>query len=328
MLASVLVAVLLLSVVDAYALASTSTWVAPPLRSSSRSTGIYPRRCLFRCRAQLSSTTAGSSPPGGSDGGFSAETVAKPPLKVIRGRAGPADRTPAYDDTGLLDRVLLGLFRSKLAEEVGGDGDAFEPGYDGLMKMIRVLNEKHPSKRRTQEASRRVLKSLFPSWLPARFAVMFSKPFPAFSSRMNAWVTLVASQWLMGPSELNDVEIDGGTIGIGHGLKVERCRFLEAAGCASVCMNTCKARGKRKGRRCVPTEEFFAKDMGLALEMTPNYDDFSCQFSFNKTPLPRDVDEVFRVACFEQCPSRGALRQQDQPRVARCHQIDIEEDST
>lgn len=27
----------------------------------------------------------------------------------------------------------------------------------------------------------------------------------------------------------------------------------------------------------VPTEEFFAKDMGLALEMTPNYEDFSCQ---------------------------------------------------
>lgn len=36
---------------------------------------------------------------------------------------------------------------------------------------------------------------------------MFSKPFPAFSSRMNAWVTLIASQWLMGPSQLNDIEV-------------------------------------------------------------------------------------------------------------------------
>ncbi|CAN0019015.1 unnamed protein product [Ectocarpus sp. 8 AP-2014] len=211
------------------------------------------------------------------------------------------------------------------------------------MDMIKVLNEKFPSKRKTQEASRRVLKSLFPSWLPASFAVMFSKPFPAFSSRLNAWVTLVASQWLMGPSKLNDIEvrrsrnyssnqqraqlpclwIDDGTVGVGHGLLVERCRFLEAAGCASVCMNTCKAR-----RRAVPTEEFFAKDMGLALEMTPNYEDFSCQFSFNKTPLARDMDEAFRVACFEQCPSRGALRQPNQPAVARCHQIDIDEDGS
>lgn len=239
--------------------------------------------------------------------------VVKPPLKVIKGRAGPADSTPIYDDTRLLDRVLLGLFRAKLANEIGGD--TFEPGYDGLMEMIRVLNEKFPSKRQTQEASRRVLKSLFPSWLPARFAVMFSKPFPAFSSRMNAWVTLIASQWLMGPSQLNDIEIDDGSVGIGHGLLVERCRFLEAAGCASVCMNTCK----------VPTEEFFAKDMGLALEMTPNYEDFSCQFSFNKSPLARDIDEVFRVACFEQCPSRGALRQES--KASRCHQIDIDESS-
>lgn len=54
---------------------------------------------------------------------------------------------------------------------------------------------------------RRVLKSLFPSWLPAQFAVMFSKPFPAFSSRLNAWVTVIASQWLMGPSQLNDIEV-------------------------------------------------------------------------------------------------------------------------
>lgn len=30
----------------------------------------------------------------------------------------------------------------------------------------------------------------------------------------------------------------------------------------------------------VPTEEFFMKDMGLPLEMTPNYDDFSCQVSY------------------------------------------------
>lgn len=53
--------------------------------------------------------------------------------------------------------MLLGLFRSKLAEEVGGDGDIYEPGYNGLMEMIKVLNEKYPSKRQTQEASRCVI---------------------------------------------------------------------------------------------------------------------------------------------------------------------------
>lgn len=36
---------------------------------------------------------------------------------------------------------------------------------------------------------------------------MLSKPLPEFSSRLNAWATLVASQWLMGPSAINDVEV-------------------------------------------------------------------------------------------------------------------------
>ncbi|CAM9540470.1 unnamed protein product, partial [Sphacelaria rigidula] len=66
--------------------------------------------------------------------------------------AGPADPTPTYDDTRPLDSFLLGLFRSKLAVEVGGD--VYEDGYDGLMNMIRDLNERFPSKRQTQEASR------------------------------------------------------------------------------------------------------------------------------------------------------------------------------
>lgn len=35
-------------------------------------------------------------------------------------------------------------------------------------------------------------------------------------------------------------QIDDGSVGTEHGLLVERCRFLEASGCASVCMNTCK----------------------------------------------------------------------------------------
>ncbi|CAM9512027.1 unnamed protein product, partial [Phaeothamnion confervicola] len=54
----------------------------------------------------------------------------------------------------------------------------------------------------------------------------------------------------------------------------------------------------------VPTQDFFLQDMGLPLEMVPNYEDFSCQFNFGKTPPRQDLDEAFAVTCFEQCPSR------------------------
>ena len=73
---------------------------------------------------------------------------------------------------------------------------------------------------------------------------------------MNAWATYVAGTWLMGECEVNDVELfdadseSGVTTGKNQGLLVKRCRFLEEAGCASVCVNSCK----------IPTQNFFLHD--------------------------------------------------------------------
>jgi hypothetical protein len=71
---------------------------------------------------------------------------------------------------------------------------------------------------------------------------------------MNAWATRITGTWLMGESEINDVEVDGGMMGKSQGLLVKRCRFLEESGCASVCVNSCK----------VPTQNFFMQDMGVS----------------------------------------------------------------
>jgi hypothetical protein len=83
----------------------------------------------------------------------------------------------------------------------------------------------------------------------------------------------------------------------------------------------------------VPTQEFFAQDMGLALEMKPNYEDFSCQFSFGKTPLPQAEDAAFNTPCFQQCPTArrsaaaaaaaavAAAGEADGP---RCHNIELD----
>jgi len=48
---------------------------------------------------------------------------------------------------------------------------------------------------------------------------------------MNAYITMLTTYWLMGESELNDVEeVDGGGVGVSQGLLVKRCRYLEEAG--------------------------------------------------------------------------------------------------
>ena len=116
----------------------------------------------------------------------------------------------------------------------------------------------------------------------------------------------------MGASSLADVECPDAGWGDGRraALEIERCRFLEAGGCASACVNLCK----------VPTQTFFRDDMGVPLLMEPDYDDFSCRFSFGKSPPPLAADEALDVACFAQCPVAVA----DRP---RCHLVD-DDDAT
>ncbi|GIL64869.1 hypothetical protein Vafri_18715 [Volvox africanus] len=183
--------------------------------------------------------------------------------------AGPTDPAPSYRDIDSqpVNVVVMALFRRKMVAALGSDSELY--GYDAIIDLTRRLNSKFRTGAETQEATRAILNALFPSWLPGAFKVMFSKPFPEFSCRLNALATALTCQWLMGPCKVNDVEIDGGIVGKGHGVLVERCRYLEQAGCASVCINSCK----------IPTQTFFSKDMGLQLTMTPNYEDFSCQYA-------------------------------------------------
>ena len=66
-------------------------------------------------------------------------------------------------------------------------------------------------------------------------------------------------------------------------------------------------------------QTFFQEDMGLDLRMTPNYDDFSCQFSFGLAPLPESEDEAFTTPCFMQCPTKR--RHLEAAAAPQCHNV-------
>ena len=225
------------------------------------------------------------SPPPGFVSGPSLDDV--PDYENIHGPLGKA-----------VDRLFLCIFRTRMAEKVGCDSNLPYDDYRGLMELAAALNARYSDRRQVQAIAQDVLRSLFPSWLPGQYAILFSKPFPAFSARMNAWATWWAGTWLMGECEVNDCEIDGGGIGQGQGLLVKRCRFLEEAGCASICLNSCK----------LPTERFFLEDMGLPLTMTPDYDTHECQFSFGLTPTPQSELDARTTPCLSRCPSSGGMR--------------------
>jgi len=213
--------------------------------------------------------------------------------------AGPATPPPSYKDELWWDRTALSMFRGAMVKNLGQD--VMEQGYDGVMRLALMLNQRYEPLE-TRARTRSILRSLFPVFIIKLFPLMFARPFPAFSAKLNAYITSVTCSWLMGPMKLFDLkaeemEDDWGD-GKSQGILVERCRFLEESGCASVCINTCK----------VPTQEFFIKDMGIPLSMEPNYDTFECEFKFGKRPLQQDTDEIFTTPCFQQCPSKGNLR--------------------
>jgi len=197
-----------------------------------------------------------------------------------------------------LDYTFMALFRSKLAEKVGVDSKLPLNDYQGLMELVSAMNARYSDRREVQKIAQDTLLSLFPSWLPSQFAIIFAKPFPSFSSRLNAWATMMTGTWLMGECEVNDCEIDGDGIGKNQGVLVKRCRFLEESGCASVCVNSCK----------IPTQNFFNENMGLPLTMTPNYETGECQFSFGLTPTKVEEFDAKNTPCLSRCPTAGRMR--------------------
>jgi hypothetical protein len=196
-----------------------------------------------------------------------------------------------------LDRIFLTIFRTNMAEKVGVDSSLPKDDYQGLMELSRALVSRYSDQAEVQKIAQDVLRSLFPSWLPGQYAVLFSRPFPEFSARMNAWATRVGGTWLMGECEVNDIEIDG-KVYKDQGLLVKRCRFLEESGCASVCVNACK----------IPTQTFFIEDMGLPLTMTPDYETHECQFSFGRMPTELEEKEAKATPCLSRCPTSGGMR--------------------
>ncbi|CAN1803271.1 Beta-carotene isomerase D27, chloroplastic [Linum perenne] len=200
---------------------------------------------------------------------------------------------------GVLDDVFLGLFRSKMVKEVGWDSE--KPGYDGLIEVANRLMLIGRSSSYTRDAAVRILVALFPPFLLDLFKLLIS-PLAGgqVAAVMNARVTQLSCQWLMGKCRVNSVDLPDGT-SWESGVLVERCKYLEQSKCVGICINTCK----------LPTQTFFNDYMGVPLLMEPNFVDYSCQFKFGvAAPVPED-DAAVKEPCLEMCPSGGRRRRDD-----------------
>jgi hypothetical protein len=166
--------------------------------------------------------------------------------------------------------------------ELTGDTAGTARNFKGLMNQINTMAATRPLPQ-VNAQGRSMLVRLFPGWLLPAFKVMFANPFPTFSAWMNCMVTKWTTDWLMGPSEIQDLEFADGKWGNEQLLVIEKCRFLESTGCARTCLHACK----------IATQEFFLQDMGVPVTLRPNFTDYSCRMEFGVVPLPLEEEPDF-----------------------------------
>ncbi|KVH91736.1 protein of unknown function DUF4033 [Cynara cardunculus var. scolymus] len=193
------------------------------------------------------------------------------------GQPAPMGQKTKYND-GVLEKVFMSLFAKKMEkfsvkdkkETKGKKKGLFDYDYDSFVNVSRgVMTGRN---RLQQQEVVREFKKLFP---PTKWAAEF-----------NAALTVPFFHWLVGPSEVVEVEING--VKQRSGVHIKKCRYLENSGCVGMCVNMCK----------IPTQDFFTNEFGLPLTMIPNFEDMSCEMVYGQPPPSFEEDPVAKQPCF------------------------------
>jgi hypothetical protein len=190
------------------------------------------------------------------------------------------------------------VFTTKM-EEFTGTTTSLE-GYDGLVDISRKVMEGRNSQE-IRAAVRQVLLSTLPPGAPDRFRKWF--PPTKWSCEFNAFITVPVFQWLVGPCEIVDTEVNG--VQQKSLVKITKCRYLENSGCVGMCVNMCK----------LPTQDFFTKEFGLPLTMNPNFEDMSCEMIYGQMPPPLEKDPAFQQPCFKDICTLASPRSPTCPKL-------------
>lgn len=201
------------------------------------------------------------------------------------GKPAPMGQKSFYQDSWT-DNFLLGLCVRRIGKINGMATTA--KGYDGFVEVTRkVMQTRSPLLQRA--ASMRVLHSTIPPWLlkiVRRFLLKTPKIAETFAA------ATLYFEWLVGPCEVKEVEVNG--VMQKSGVLIKKCRYLETSNCVGLCVNMCK----------VPTQDFFTNSLGVPVTMTPNFEDMSCEMIYGKAPLPIEEDPALQQPCFASlCPT-------------------------
>jgi len=213
------------------------------------------------------------------------------------GKPAPMGEITRYNDS-LFDKGFMALFGAKMRQITGKSTQL--KGYEGFVDISKkVIQGRTALEQRA--AVRQVLLSILPPKAPETFRKLF--PPTKWSAELNAAITVPFFQWLVGPCELMEVEVNG--VKQKSGVKIAKCRYLENSGCVGMCVNMCK----------IPTQDFFTNDFGLPLTMTPNFDDMSCEMVYGQKPLPLEEDTALKQPCYASLCSMAPPKSTACPRL-------------
>ncbi|OVA14771.1 protein of unknown function DUF4033 [Macleaya cordata] len=223
------------------------------------------------------------------------------------GKPAPFGEKTKYKD-GVLEKIFMGLFArkmekfakaavpcstgsrsssssssssdSKKADELIG---LLDYDYESFVDVSKRVMQGR-SRKQQQEVVREVLLSMLPPGAPEQFRKLF--PPTKWAAEFNAALTVPFFHWLVGPSEVVEVEVNGEKQR--SGVHIKKCRYLENSGCVGMCVNMCK----------IPTQDFFTNEFGLPLTMIPNFEDMSCEMVYGQVPPPFEEDPVSKQPCY------------------------------
>eukprot|EP01038_Epipyxis_sp_PR26KG_P005898 gene5898-8138_t len=215
------------------------------------------------------------------------------------------DNEDYYQTFPMFDKLLFHRFSDAVANEFRSNFNSSieqssiptPTNYKDLISMINNMTFTS-SKDIVNKQSKRMLVRLFPPGLLPAYNLIFSNLFPDFSAYMNTYVTKWTTNWLMGNAIISDVinPVDGSIIRKDNCLIIEKCRFLETAGCVRTCLHACK----------IPTQNFFKDEMGLPVFIKPNLTDYSCKFEFGIEPIPLEIDSsLLNLPCLSTCTANS-----------------------
>ncbi|XP_071717479.1 beta-carotene isomerase D27, chloroplastic-like [Rutidosis leptorrhynchoides] len=185
-----------------------------------------------------------------------------------------------------LERMAINHLSKAVQETSGLETDV--PGYKGLVTVCAAMFKEF-SLIQQRQLVLNALEKAIPSFYPFLIKKM---PPSKFTREVFAFFATIGFRWLVGPSELRELEFEGKKER--NVVHITKCRFLEESNCIGMCTNLCK----------MPTQEFIHKNLGTPVNMVPNFDDMSCEYVFGQEPPAQEDDPAFKQPCYKLCNAK------------------------